>query len=65
LSKADYRRVYSAYEKQLAPFSTTLVGEFRRAAEVVQPLVTPEELRQWADEGLELARQSWRSWEAA
>src|SRR3990170_8711383 len=65
LSKAEYRRIYGAYEKQLAPFSTTLVSEFRRAAEAVEHILTPAETTQWAEEGLELARQSWRSWEAA
>ncbi len=65
MSKAEYRRIYGTYEKQLAPFSTTLVSEFRRSAEAVEHLLTPEETRQWAEEGLDLARQSWRSWEAA
>jgi len=65
LSKAEYRRIYGTYEKQLAPFSTTLVSEFRRAAETVETLLTPEETTRWAEEGLDLARQSWRSWEAA
>lgn len=65
MSKAEYRRIYGAYEKQLAPFSTTLVSEFRRAAETVETLLTPEETTRWAEEGLDLARQSWRSWEAA
>src|SRR3972149_6462616 len=65
LSKADYRRIYSAYDKHLAPFSTTLVSEFRRSAEAAEQLLTPDEVKQWAEEGLELARQAWRSWEAA
>ncbi|MEE8346362.1 MAG: hypothetical protein V3S20_03340, partial [Dehalococcoidia bacterium] len=65
MSKAAYRRIYRAYEKQLAPFSTTLVSEFRRSAEAVEHLLTPDEVSQWAEEGLDLARQSWRSWEAA
>ncbi|MBI1886705.1 MAG: hypothetical protein HYS09_10415 [Chloroflexi bacterium] len=65
MSSSDYRRVYSKFEKQLAPFSTALVSEFRRSAEAVSPLLSREELVQWAEEGLELARQSWRSWEAA
>ncbi len=65
MSSVDRRRIYSQYEKQLAPFSTTLVSEFRRSAEAVEKLLTLDELRQWAEEGLDLARQSWRSWEAA
>ena len=65
MSKAEYRRIYRSYDKQLAPFSTTLVSEFRRAADTVEQILSPEEVSQWAEEGLELARQSWRSWEAA
>jgi len=65
LSKSAYRRIYGAYEKQLAPFSTTLASDFRRSAEEVEHLLTADEVSQWAEEGLELARQSWRSWEAA
>ncbi|MEE8346557.1 MAG: hypothetical protein V3S20_04325 [Dehalococcoidia bacterium] len=65
MSKAAYRRIYRKYEKQLAPFSTTLVSEFRRAAEAVEHLLTTDEVSQWAEEGLNLAQQSWRSWEAA
>ena len=59
------KRLYSSYEKKLTPFSTSLVAEFRRAADEIGDLMSDDELRAWADEGLELARQSWRSWEAA
>ena len=65
MSKSEYRRIYRSYDKKLAPFSTTLVSEFRRAAEAVEHILSPEETSQWVEEGLELARQSWRSWEAA
>jgi nitric oxide reductase NorD protein len=65
LSSERYRRVYAAYEKQLVPFSTSLVAEFRRSAEALEDTLTPEQLEAWAEEGLNLARQSWRSWEAA
>src|SRR3972149_3251173 len=65
LSKPTSRRIYGVYEKQLAPFSTTLASDFRRSAEAVEHLLTADEVSQWAEEGLELARQSWRSWEAA
>ena len=65
MSKSPYRRIYGSYEKQLAPFSTTLAAEFRRAAEAAEHLLTAEEVSQWAEEGLNLAQQSWRSWEAA
>ncbi len=59
------KRLYSSYEKQLTPFSTSLVAEFRRATDEIGDLMSDDELRAWAEEGLELARQSWRSWEAA
>ena len=59
------KRIYSSYEKKLTPFSTSLVAEFRRAADEIGDLMSDDELRDWADQGLELARQSWRSWEAA
>jgi hypothetical protein len=59
------RKLYSDYEKQLTPFSTSLVAEFVRSADAVGDLLSDEELEAWAEDGLELARQSWRSWEAA
>ena len=59
------KRIYASYEKQLTPFSTSLVAEFRRAADETAELMSDDELRAWAEEGLYLARQSWRSWEAA
>ncbi|MCH8050635.1 MAG: hypothetical protein IIC86_01285 [Chloroflexi bacterium] len=59
------KRIYSSYEKKLTPFSTSLVAEFRRAADEIGDLMSDDELRAWADQGLDLARQSWRSWEAA
>src|SRR3990172_6950683 len=65
LSSAAYRRIYDHYEKQLVPLSAALANEFRRAAEKSADLLTPAEMGEWAEEGLALARQSWRSWEAA
>ena len=65
MSSPEYRRIVDQYGKQLAPFSTTLVNELHQAAEAVAHLMTPDEMDQWAEEGLTLARQSWRSWEAA
>ena len=59
------KRIYSSYEKKLTPFSTSLVAEFRRAADEIGDLMNDDELRAWAEQGLDLARQSWRSWEAA
>src|SRR2546428_5507763 len=59
------RKLYAHYEKQLTPFSTSLVAEFIRSADAIGDAVSDEELEAWAEDGLELARQSWRSWGAA
>src|SRR3989442_4309772 len=61
----DRRKLYAHYEKQLTPFSTSLVAEFIRSADAIGDAVSDEELEAWAEDGLELARQSWRSWEGA
>ena len=61
----DRRQLYALYEKQLTPFSTSLVAEFLRSADAMGDQLSDEELGAWAEDGLELARQSWRSWEAA
>jgi hypothetical protein len=53
------------FEAQLEPYSATLVGEFRTAADAISGQLQEAELREWAEAGLDLARQSWRSWEAA
>ena len=65
MTTPERKRIYAQYEKQLTPFSTSLVAEFRRSAEAISDIVSDDELRQWAEEGMDLARQSWRSWEAA
>ena len=65
MTSADRRKIYALYEKHLTPFSTSLVAEFRRSADALGEALSDEELRGWAEEGMELARQSWRSWEAA
>ncbi|MEK7248304.1 MAG: hypothetical protein AAB092_07505 [Chloroflexota bacterium] len=61
----ERQKIYSYYDKQLTPFSTSLVAEFHKAADAAGDLLTDEELRAWAEQGLDLAKQSWRSWEAA
>lgn len=61
----ERQKIYSYYEKQLTPFSTSLVAEFRKAGDAAGGQLNDDELRDWAEQGLELARQSWRSWEAA
>jgi hypothetical protein len=65
LSNSSSRRLIGRFEKELAPFSTALAADFRRSAEAVCDLLEPEELALWAEDGLELAGRSWRSWEAA
>ncbi len=65
MTTPERKRIYGQYEKLLNPFSTSLVGEFRRAADAIAEVVSDDELRLWAEDGMELARQSWRSWEAA
>jgi nitric oxide reductase activation protein len=65
LSSQNLRRLIGRYEKELTPFSASLAVEFRRAAESACDLLEPDEVGLWAEDGLELARRSWRSWEAA
>jgi len=65
LSSPNLRRLIGRYEKELAPFSASLAVEFRRAAETACDVLEPDEVGLWAEDGLELARRSWRSWEAA
>src|SRR2546425_6824677 len=65
MTTSERRKLYAHYEKQLTPFSTSLVAEFIRSADAIGDAVSDEELEAWAEDGLELARQSWRSWEAA
>ena len=65
MSNHSLRRLIGRYEKELAPFSASLAVEFRRAADTACDLLDPDEFGLWAEDGLELARRSWRSWEAA
>jgi hypothetical protein len=52
-------------EQRLRRYASTLPAEFRGAAQEVGPLLSQDELRLWAEEGLALASHSIRSWEAA
>ena len=61
----ERKTIYAHYDKELTPYSTSLVAEFQRAADAIGDQLSDDELKAWADDGLELARQSWRSWEAA
>jgi hypothetical protein len=52
-------------ERKLGSHSASVVEEFRRALEELQPRLSEHDLRSWADEGVALAEHSLRSWEAA
>jgi hypothetical protein len=52
-------------EQRLGRYASTLPAEFRRASQEVDALLSEEQLRLWAEEGLALAGHSLRSWEAA
>jgi hypothetical protein len=52
-------------ERRLGRYASSLPAEFRRAAQEVSTLLSDEQLRLWAEEGLALAGHSLRSWEAA
>ncbi len=58
MTMPDRRQLYALYEKQLTPFSTSLVAEFLRSADAMGDQLSDEELGAWAEDGLELARQS-------
>lgn len=51
--------------KRLAAVSVNLPQDFRDAAREVAPLMSPSHFRLWAEDGVALAEQSLRSWEAA
>ena len=54
------------YEPELNAYPASLSREFRKALEGVSAaLARADELDQWADQGIALAAQSLRSWEAA
>ncbi len=65
MSRQDGRPDFSALERELASFSLSLVGDFRRALRQMAPLLRGQELERWAQEGRELAQQAWRAWEAS
>ncbi|MCL0044489.1 hypothetical protein M1N24_03035 [Dehalococcoidia bacterium] len=51
-------------EKQFQRFPASLSVEFRRALEKLQPWLGDTHLLNWASQGLDIASQSARSWEA-
>ena len=52
-------------ERKLATHAPSLAAEYRAAVEQVQPVLSDADFRMWAEEGVELAGHSLRSWEAA
>jgi nitric oxide reductase NorD protein len=53
------------YTARLAGLSPSLPRDLREAAPLVAPHLSEDDLRHWAEEGVALAAQSLRSWEAA
>src|SRR3972149_6484002 len=51
--------------EQLEKLSRALAVEYRRTAPLAQDFLTPEQIATWAEEGLAIGKNSFRSWEAA
>ena len=54
-----------AVEEELQQFPSGVLQEFRRAYELLAADLPPQELALWGEQGIALARQTVRSWEAA
>ena len=52
-------------EREIEGFPLSLAHEYRRATEALGPTVVPDDLAKWAAQGLTIAQQGVRSWEAA
>jgi hypothetical protein len=52
-------------ERKLEAHSPTLAAEYRHASDELLPILSESDFRTWAEEGVELAAHSLRSWEAA
>ncbi|HXK33022.1 MAG TPA: VWA domain-containing protein [Dehalococcoidia bacterium] len=52
-------------ERKLAAHAPSLALEFKRASDDILPVLSESDYRLWAEEGVELAEHSLRSWEAA
>jgi hypothetical protein len=51
--------------EQLEKLSRALAVEFRRTAPLAQDFLTGDQILTWAEEGLAIGKNSFRSWEAA
>ncbi len=54
-----------AAREALRAFPPALSQEFESALSAVEPILEPDELARWTETGLQIARHSLRSWEAA
>ncbi|MFH1141777.1 MAG: hypothetical protein V1724_08995, partial [Chloroflexota bacterium] len=52
-------------DRELKAFPSTVGDEFRRSLERIQHELREPDLQAWAQQGVELAKQTVRSWEAA
>ncbi|MBI4202575.1 MAG: VWA domain-containing protein [Chloroflexi bacterium] len=52
-------------ERELERFPSSVVDEFRRAAEKLGPRLSEFDVNSWAKQGVDIAKQTVRSWEAA
>ncbi|MBI4310146.1 MAG: hypothetical protein HY681_00065, partial [Chloroflexi bacterium] len=52
-------------ERELERFPSSVVDEFRRAADKLRPKLSDFDVASWANQGVEIAKQTVRSWEAA
>ncbi len=62
---ASVRALIERYEADLSGYPASLLREFQKAVEAVQPLLPSAEVDTWIAAGIALAGQSLRSWEAA
>jgi hypothetical protein len=56
---------FSAFEQELKRFSKATADQFRASVKLLQGQLSDEELNNWAQEGIEIAKSSFRGWEAA
>ncbi|MEX2245454.1 MAG: VWA domain-containing protein [Dehalococcoidia bacterium] len=59
------RQFLDDVERKLAAHSPQLAAEYLRVRDDIQPILSEADFRLWAEEGVDLASHSLRSWEAA
>jgi len=65
MSDGTGRATLEEAREGLKSFPPALTQDFESALARVSPMLEPDELEEWAGRGLEIARHSLRSWEAA